>query len=121
MGVRHDRVVSALKREISNIVHDELKDSQLGFVTIIRITLTADLRNAQVYFSVLGQKKEQEATQKVLDRAKPFIRNLIGKRMNFLKFVPDLTFKLDQSAEYSIKIQKELDKIKEQYEHEKTN
>jgi len=111
MGLRHERVAAAIKREISNIVQYELKDSRMGFVTIMRVDLTNDLRYARVYFSVLGQEKEQKATQKAFDSAKPFIRCLIGERIK-LRFVPEITFKLDKSVEYSIKIQKELDKIK---------
>ncbi len=119
MGLRHQKVITALKREISNIVHNELKDSRLGFVTIMRVDLTADLRYARVYFSVLGTEKEQKATQEALKSAKPFIRCLIAQRIK-LRFVPEITFKLDRSIEYSIKIQKELDKIKEQNEPKKT-
>ncbi len=115
MRLRHQRVIAALKKEISNIVHDELKDSRLGFVTIMRVDLTADLRYARVYFSVLGEEREQKATQEALESAKPFIRCLIAQRIK-LRFVPEIIFKLDQSVEYSIRIQKELDKIKEQNE-----
>ena len=111
MGLRHQKVIAALKREISNIVHDELKDSRLGFVTIMHVDLTADLRYARVYFSVLGQDKEQKATQQALESAKPFIRCLIAQRIK-LKFVPEITFKLDKSIEYSIRVQEELDKLK---------
>jgi len=115
MGLRHQKVVAALKKEISNIVHNELKDSRLGFVTIMRVDLTADLRYARVYFSVLGEEKEQKSTQEALESAKPFIRCLIAQRIN-LRFVPEITFKLDQAVEYSIRIQKVIDKIKEQNE-----
>jgi len=113
MGLRHEKVVAALKREISNIVHNELKDSRLGFVTIMRVELTPDLRYARVYFSVLGEEKEQKATQEALESAKPFIRCLVAQRIK-LRFVPEIRFKLDRSIEYSIRIQEELDKLKEQ-------
>jgi ribosome-binding factor A len=118
MGLRHQRVVAVLKKEISNIVHDELKDSRLGFVTIMRVDLTDDLRCARVYFSVLGQEKEQKATQEALESARPFIRCLIAQRIK-LRFTPEIIFKLDHSVEYSIKIQQEIDKIKERNEHKK--
>lgn len=113
MGLRHQKVAAVLKREISNIVHDELKDSRLGFVTVMRVDLTDDLRYAKIYFSVLGKEKEQKDTKKALESAKPFIRYLIGRRLK-LRFVPEIAFKLDRSIEYSIKIEQELDKIKEQ-------
>ena len=113
MGLRHAKVITALKREISNIVHDELKDARLGFVTIMRVDLTVDLRYARVYYSVLGQEKEQKATKEALESAKPFIRYLIAQRIK-LRFVPEISFKLDRSVEYSIRVQDELDRIKEQ-------
>ena len=113
MGLRHEKVASALKKEISSIVHDELKDSRLGFVTIMRVDLSPDLRYARVYFSVLGGDKEQKATQQAMENARPFIRCLLAQRIN-LRFVPEIIFKLDHSAEYSIKIQQKLDKIKAQ-------
>lgn len=113
MGLRHAKVITALKREISNIVHDELKDARLGFVTIMRVDLTVDLRYARVYYSVLGQEKEQKATKEALESAKPFIRYLIAQRIK-LRFVPEISFKFDRSVEYSIRVQAELDRIKEQ-------
>ena len=119
MGLRRDKVIAALKREISNIVQYELKDSRLGFVTIMRVDLTDDLRYARVYFSVLGEEKEQKATKEALLSATPFIRCLIAQRIK-LRFVPEITFKPDRSVEYSIKIQKELDKIKTEGESHKS-
>ena len=115
MGLRHQKVIAALKKEISSIVHDELKDARLGFVTIMRVDLTADLRYAKIYFSVFGEEKEQKTTQEALKRATPFIRYLIGQRIK-LRFVPEINFKLDRSVEYTMRIEKELDKIKEQNE-----
>ena len=120
MGVRHQKIVAALKKEMSRIVHDEIKDKRLGFVTILRVELTADLRLARVYFSVLGEEKERRSTQEALESAKPFIRYLIARRVK-LRFVPEITFRLDKSVEYSIRIQDELDKIKEQNEYKKNS
>jgi ribosome-binding factor A len=113
MGLRHDKVVVVLKREISNILHDELKDKRLGFVTVTRAELTPDLRYAKIFYSVLGEEKERENTKKALDSANAFIRRLIAKRIE-LRFVPEIVFKLDRSVEYSVRIQEELDKLGEQ-------
>jgi ribosome-binding factor A len=109
---RHERVAQALKREISNIIHDELKDPRLGFVTITDVELTPDLRYAKVFFSVLGKDQDYKKTQEALDCALGFIRRLIAQRIR-LRFVPEITFKEDRSAEYSIKIQEVLEEIKE--------
>ena len=120
MGLRHEKVVAALKKEIGNIVHDELKDSRLGFVTIMRVDLTPDLRYAKIYFSVLGDEKQQKKTQEALESAKSFIRCLIADRVK-LKFVPEINFKIDRSLEYTFRIEKKINKIKEQNERKKNS
>lgn len=109
---RVERVAQALKEEISNIIHDELKDPRIGFVTVTRVELTQDLRYAKIFFSVLGSEKEQKDTQEALESAAGFIRRLIAHRVK-LRLVPEVRFIQDKSCEYSIHIQQELDKIKE--------
>jgi len=117
---RHDRISEALKREIGNIIHAELKDPRLGFITVTRVELTQDLRYAKVFFSVLGKEEEHKKTKEALDSALGFIRRLIAQRIR-LRFVPDITFKEDRSAEYSIRIQEALNEIKELNEPRPSN
>jgi len=109
---RHDRVSEALKREIGNIIQFELKDPRLGFITITQVEITPDLRCAKVFFSVLGKEEEHKKTKEALDSALGFIRRLIAQRIR-LRLVPEISFKEDRSAEYSIRIQEALDEIKE--------
>lgn len=109
---RHDKVSEALKQEVSNIIHSELKDPRLGFVTVTGVELTQDLRYAKFLFSVLGKEEEYKKTKEALDSALGFIRRLIAQRIR-LRFVPELSFKEDRSIEYSIKIQEALNEIKE--------
>lgn len=47
MSRRLERVKIELKKEISKILHDDLKDPRIGFITVTRIDLTPDLRNAK--------------------------------------------------------------------------
>jgi len=115
---RYQRVAQAIKEEVSNIIHDELKDPRLGFITVTDVELTEDLRFAKIFFSVLGTKEEQKKSKKALDSALGFVRRLIGERIR-LRFVPEIIFREDKSSEYSSKIQKVLDEIKEHDEHRK--
>ena len=112
---RVDRVAEAIRKEVSMIIHDEIEDPRLGFVTITRVELSADLRNAKIFFSVLGSEKEQNNTKLALESGLGFIRRLIAQRIQ-LRFTPELRFIQDKSCEYSMHIQQELDKIKELYE-----
>jgi len=108
---RHDRVSEALRKEISSIIHSELKDPRLGFITVTRVELTQDLRYAKVFFSVLGKEEERKKTKEALDSALGFIRRLIAQRIR-LRLVPEISFREDRSVEYSIRIQEALDEIK---------
>jgi len=109
---RQEKVAEALREEVSIIIHDELKDPRLGFVTVTRAEITADLRQAKIFFSVLGQDQDYKKTKEALDSALGFIRRLIGQRIK-LRFVPEIIFREDRSSEYSIRIQEVLDQIKE--------
>lgn len=109
---RYEKVAVALQREVSSIIHDELKDPRLGFVTITRVELTQDLRYAKVFYSVLGKEQDYIKTKNALDSAHGYIRSLIAQRIR-LRFAPEIAFKEDKTGEYSTRIQQVLDEIKE--------
>ncbi len=111
MGIRSEKVQVQLKRELSKILQEDLKDPRIGFVTITRIDLTGDLRYAKVYFSVLGDEKEQRSSVEGIQSAAGYVRRLIGQRLN-LKYVPELSFNLDRSVEYSINLEKTFERLK---------
>jgi len=114
---RPDKVAKAIKREVSNIIQVELKDPRIGFVTVTNVEITSDLRFAKIYFSTLGTRQEEKKNLDVLNCASGYIKRLIAQRIK-LRFIPEIVFKVDRSAEYSIHIQEELDKIHEQKERE---
>ncbi len=107
---RSDRVASQLKEEISNILLKEIKDPDINFVTIVKIRLTNDLRFAKIYYNVIGGPEQKQKAEAGLQRALPFIRSEIGHRIK-LRFVPELRFIYDDSAEYADRIEQLLKKI----------
>ncbi len=109
---RLERVEEAIRKEVSLIIHDELKDPRIGFVTIIRVELTKDLRNAKIFYSVLGKEDDHKKTKLALDSALGYIRSLVAQRIN-LRFATELVFQEDHSSEYSVRIEEVLNKIKE--------
>jgi len=109
---RKDKVQDAIQKEVSNILQNELNDPRLGFVTITGVEVTADLRYAKVFYSVLGKEEDYKKSKKALDSALGFIRRLVAERIQ-LRFAPELTFKEDKSSEYSCRIQEVLNEIKE--------
>lgn len=110
---RHERIVEALRKELSIIIHDEIKDPRLGFVTVTKVELAPDKRFAKVFYSVLGKEEDHKKTKDALDSSLGFVRKLIGERIK-LRFVPELLFSEDRSQEYSVRIEEILNEIKEE-------
>jgi ribosome-binding factor A len=119
MGIRSERVEGQLRKEISKILLEDLKDPRIGFVTITRIELTGDLRYARIYFSVLGDDKAKEESLAGIKSSLGFIRKLIAERIK-LRYVPELYFKLDTSLEYSINLEKTFERIRHERKDDQT-
>lgn len=110
---RTDKVAHAIKKEIGAIVHDELSDPRLGFITIMEVEIAKDLRFAKIYYSVMGSPREKENAAKAIESAAGFIRRLLGERLK-LRFVPEIVFRMDDSIEYSFDMDKKIERIKDE-------
>ncbi|KNF08863.1 ribosome-binding factor A [Gottschalkia purinilytica] len=108
---RLGRIGEEIKKIVSNIIMNELKDPRISSMTsITQVQVTKDLRFAKIFISVLGDEKSGENTIKGLESASGFIRKEIGKNLS-LRYTPEPVFELDNSIEYGIKISKILDDI----------
>jgi ribosome-binding factor A len=107
---RIERVTEAIRKEVSLIIHDHIKDPRLGFVTITRVEVAPDMSFAKIYFSVLGNDDAYRRTKEALDSALGFIRKMLAERIN-LRFAPDIIFREDRSSEYSVRIEEILNEI----------
>ena len=76
------------------ILAHEMKDPRLGFATITRVEMSADLKHARVYVSVYGSEKEREACLRALTHARGYIQHRLSPRIR-LKYMPDLSFVID--------------------------
>lgn len=108
---RSSRVAGLLKREVSRIIFEDIKDPRIGLVTITQVDVSEDLRTAKIYLSVLGDKVARDQTLQGLERAKKFIRMEIA-RTTELRYTPELKFYYDDSYSYAENIENLLKKIK---------
>jgi ribosome-binding factor A len=111
--LRAEKVQEFIKQELSKIILTELKDPRIGFVTVTKVDVTGDLRSAKVYVSLMGDDEQKAATWQGLHKALGFLRTEIGKRIR-LRFTPELSLQLDETLQYSTRIQELLDKIKQE-------
>src|SRR5437879_2952961 len=100
---RADRVNALLQRELGTLVSEELRDPRIAFTTVTSVEITDDLRSARVYVSVLGDEDAAKKTMAALEDAKPYLRHELGSRTD-LRFVPELTFVPDRSAERAVRV-----------------
>jgi ribosome-binding factor A len=110
-GHRAVQVGAQVREEIMQIIHRDLKDPRIGFVSITEVRMSPDLRSARVRISVLGDEQAGRATLAGLRSASGVIRHELGRRLENLKFTPDLRFEIDPSIEYSVRISKTLREI----------
>ena len=114
---RTRRIAHQLQQEIARIIHQELKDPRLGFVTITRLELSNDLKYAKVLFSCLGDQEERARSLETLNHSRGFIHSLIKKRFR-LKVIPDISFRFDESIASSIALSETLEQFKQPWEGE---
>ena len=114
-GSRPERVGEQIRQELSQILSQQLHDPGVGFLTLSRVKVTADLQLARVLYTVIGDEKQRKETQKALERAIPFLRRQIASRMR-LRRVPELQFFYDQSVEHQDRIEQILIDLKRERE-----
>ncbi len=112
---RSTRLNEVLKEEIANILARKLKDPRIGFVTVTAVKVSSDLQHANVFVSIFGTEEEKKATFQSLNGAKGFVRSELGKRLR-IKFLPDLSFLIDESVEEGIRISKLIEKVRKREE-----
>ena len=114
MKNRVDRLNSLLKEVISDVIHKEVKNPHVNeFLAVTRVDITKDLRFAKVYISVLGSETEKAETIAALNSAAGFIAVNSSKKV-VLRYFPALTFKLDDTVEKQMRIEKLLGKISDE-------
>ncbi len=105
-----DRINEELKREISNIINYELKNSKVtGLISVTKVKTTPDLRYARVWISALNCKNKKD-TLLGLKQSSGFIRSVIAKKIN-MRITPELVFEFDDTMEYGEKIDNILNDI----------
>lgn len=107
--------VQKLAREILADELQSLKDPRIGFATIVAVRVSADLRHARVFVSVLGTPEQQQLTMTGLRSATPHLRSELGRQMR-MKYLPELTFELDHGVEEAERVETLLRRIHEEEE-----
>ena len=109
-GKRIDRVGHLVQQEMSRLILGRTKDPRVGFTTVTHVKMTADLKSAVVFVSVMGTEKIKLSTIEGLEHARGFFQREIGESLK-LRFTPRIQFELDRSIDRSLEIDQILKKV----------
>lgn len=111
---RIERVNTQIKREISELIQQQLRDPRLTeFIAVTEVSTSPDLKHSKVYISSIGGQQEEEQVLGALNSAAGFLRSALAKRMK-MRYTPELHFAWDNSIEHGDKILRLLDQVKEE-------
>jgi len=112
MGIkRTDRLNSLIKEVLSEVIRREVKNPHVNeLITVTHVEVTPDLHHAKVYVSVIGTDAQKKETLQALQSAAGFIAVNASKKVT-MRYFPALTFKLDESVDKQMRIQKLLGEI----------
>ncbi|HCC07093.1 MAG TPA: 30S ribosome-binding factor RbfA [Clostridiales bacterium] len=113
-NTRITKINQEMKRELSNIIDNELKDPRIkeAMTSVTNVETTTDLKHCKVFVSILGNDEVKKDILVGLKSAAGFIRKEIASRIN-LRVTPEFTFKIDESIEHSIHMSELFKKINE--------
>lgn len=108
--IRVQKVSEQMKKEMADILRTSVKDPRVGFATVTRVDVSGDLQHAKVFISVFGSDEEKQASMAALTKAAGFLRGEVARRLH-MRVAPELSFRLDESGEYSAHIERVLKTI----------
>ena len=111
-----ERLAGQLQREITNVIARELRDPRIPpIVTITRVQLGTDLRNATIFVSLMEEQEKRQEIVDAMNKAAPYIQRLVAVRIK-IKHFPRIYFKNDDALEHSQHIHKLLEDINHELE-----
>ena len=118
---RLNRINSLLKEVLFEVIQKEVRNPHVNtFITVTQVETSADLHHAKVYVSMIGSEAEKEKILAALQTAAGFIAVHAAKQVK-MRYFPNLTFKLDKSADEYMKIDKilfDIEKERQSRPHE---
>lgn len=109
---RVDRVSKLLRMEITKIIREDVKDPRVEGIVITEVTVTKDLRQGKVYFSLYGSQEEKNNALEGLKSATFLVQEELGKHLR-MKHTPRLTFYIDDAIERGFELIEKMKKLEE--------
>ena len=110
MSIRTDKVAEEIRHQISGVLTRDLAELRLGLVTVTKVRVSTDLKNAKVYLSFIGNKEPVKTCIEKINNRKKQIRMHLSSKIH-LRFMPELAFYHDDTTEYANRIEELIKEI----------
>ena len=107
---RPQRVGELIRHEIAGLLAKGLKDPRIGFVSVMSVRMSPDLRYANVYVSLYGDERERKGSLIGLRHSAGWVRRQIGKMLR-LRLTPEIRFFEDTTLEEAFHLEEVFDEI----------
>lgn len=107
---RQLRVAEQIKRIVGEILGRGTKDPRIGFVSVMGVEISGDLKTARVFISIFGDQAEVQKTMLGLQSARSYIQRELGGQIH-TRYTPLISFHLDRSISYGERIDRVINKL----------
>jgi len=105
---RTRRVGEQIRRELAELIRDELRDPRLALISMTGVEVSRDLAHARIFVTLVGDPTERAERVAELNRAAPLLRRELGRRMR-IRTVPALEFRYDEVVERGARLSALID------------
>jgi len=111
MAYRVEKVSEEIRQKMNTAMSKDLAELNIGIVTVSKVILSPDLKNAKIYITFIGNKEPHEKCIEKLNYRKKHIRFMLGKELS-TKFIPEIHFYYDDTLDTAERIYKILNDLK---------
>ncbi len=104
------KAAEAIREVVSTTILMELRDPRIADVTVTRVEVSPDMREAKVHVSIMGEEAKQQLALRGLQHAAGFLQQKIAQRID-TRYTPRLRFVLDRGVKLSIEVSRILDQV----------
>jgi ribosome-binding factor A len=104
------KAASAIREVVSMAILTQVRDPRVRGVTVTRVEMAPDMRNATVHVSVMGTAAEQQLALRGLVSSAGFLQSQIAEKIE-TRYTPRLRFELDGGVKHSLEIARVLDEV----------
>jgi len=115
---RSERLAEEIKKAASQIINNDIKDPRVsGLISVTKVEMSKDLRHARIFLSIYGEEPEKQTVFEGIKNAEGFIKKELAHRVR-MKYMPEISLKMDESIEYGIHIYKLLEEVQKRENNE---